>query len=313
MDYADVMRLVESHQSETATLDYKNGAALGRQNDQRDGLMKEVLGFANSGGGMLVYGVQTFADRQRKHIPERLAPVTDAAVTVEWIQQMVNSHSTPRFSDFSITQITCPDGGGRLFVIEVRQAMTAHQAPDGLYYQRAGLETLKMTDPQIRDVMNRRAGVQVEFEFRHVWQHRGGDEHRYDLVPILKNVGNLSAERWRLQVEIPQAAVNGEVLTNRAAIYARSPIHRVQVTISGAPYLKLVYPYSIFSRVGMDDLHPGDELEFLESTGVVFPIPITVNTPIHRTVGGQAIFWRVAASHSSPISGEVAFRDWCNF
>ncbi|OAK66913.1 hypothetical protein A3K87_05045 [Variovorax paradoxus] len=99
MEYADILRLIESAQSETDLLDYKRGEALGRQNDQRDALMKEVLGFANSGGGTLIYGVATFADRARKHLPERLAPVTDATVTVEWIQQMINSNSAPRFSD----------------------------------------------------------------------------------------------------------------------------------------------------------------------------------------------------------------------
>ncbi len=48
-------------------MDYKRGDALRRQSDQRDGLMKEVLAFANSGGGTLVYVVATFAERARKH------------------------------------------------------------------------------------------------------------------------------------------------------------------------------------------------------------------------------------------------------
>lgn len=313
MEYADILRLIESAQGETDLLEYKRGDALGRQNDQRDGLMKEVLGFANSGGGTLIYGVATFAERARKHLPERLAPVTDATVTVEWIQQMINSNSAPRFSDVQIQQIECPDQAGRIFVLEIGRALTAHQCPDGLYYQRAGLETLRMSDSQIRDVMSRRTGMRVDVQFRRIVRRLDAEEHRYDLVPRLQNAGNLTAQRWRFRIDIPRQAVDDDTLSRSAALHARSPVQRTVVVLQGRQFLRITYPYLMFSALGLDDLHPGDELEISENAGVAFPVPIRVNGDNYREIAGLPVLWRFSAADSSPIDQEVSFQEWCSF
>ncbi|MGJ7528113.1 AlbA family DNA-binding domain-containing protein [Variovorax sp. GB1P17] len=313
MEYADILRLIESVQSETDLLDYKRGEALGRQNDQRDGLMKEVLGFANSGGGTLIYGVATFADRARKHLPERLAPVTDPAVTVEWIQQMINSNSAPRFSDVQIQQLDCPDQDGRIFVLEIGQAQTAHQAPDGLYYQRAGLETLKMSDSQIRDVMNRRTGLRIETTLRRSNLNRSAGIHRYDLIATLNNIGHLTAERWRFRIDVPNAAVAQESMATRAGLYAQAAIQRVSVRVDGVDYLRMIYPAKAFARIAMEDLHPGDELVLSENTGMVFPVSVLIDEAVFNRVGRLPLYWRFSAADSSPIDGTVAAEDWCDF
>jgi Putative DNA-binding domain len=313
MEYADILRLIESAQSETDLLDYKRGEALGRQNDQRDGLLKEVLGFANSGGGTLIYGVATFADRARKHLPERFAPVTDPTVTVEWIQQMINSNSAPRFSDVQIQQIECPNQAGRIFVLEIGRALTAHQAPDGLYYQRAGLETLRMSDSQIRDVMSRRTGLRIETTVRRSNLNRSADVHRYDLIATLSNTGNLTAERWRFRIDVPNAAVAQDSIATRSGLYAQAAIQRSSISLDGVEYMRLIYPAKAFARIAMEDLHPGDELVLSENSGMVFPVPVLIDRANHNRVGHLPIFWRFSAADSSPIDGTVAAEDWCDF
>jgi hypothetical protein len=60
--------------------------------------MKEVLGFANSGGGTLAYVVATLPS-ELGSIAGEAGSRADPTVTVEWIQQMINSNSAPRISD----------------------------------------------------------------------------------------------------------------------------------------------------------------------------------------------------------------------
>ena len=48
---SDLQRLIDDDIQESATLDYKDAAALGRSNQQRSELFKDVSAFANSAGG----------------------------------------------------------------------------------------------------------------------------------------------------------------------------------------------------------------------------------------------------------------------
>lgn len=105
-----------------------------------------MLGFANSAGGTLIYGVAIFAERARKSLPERLASVKDPTPTVEWIQQMTKGQAPPRFSKVQIQQVECSGEADCVFVLEVSRDPIAHQAPDGLYCRRANLETLWTSD-----------------------------------------------------------------------------------------------------------------------------------------------------------------------
>jgi hypothetical protein len=226
---------------------------------------------------------------------------------------MINSNSAPRFSDVQIWQIECPGEAGRIFVLEIGRGLTAHQAPDGLYYQRAGLETLRMSDSQIRDVMSRRTGLRIEAKVRRSNLNRRPDVHRYDLIATLSNIGNLTAERWRFRIDVPNAAVAQESIATRAGLYAQAAIQRSSVSVDGVDYMRLIYPAKAFARIAMDDLHPGDELELSENSGMVFPVPILIDHANYNQVGHLPIFWRFSAADSSPIDGLVAAGDWCDF
>src|SRR5262249_16420863 len=48
---SDLQRLIDDDIQESATLDYKDAAALGSSNQQRSELFKDVSAFANSAGG----------------------------------------------------------------------------------------------------------------------------------------------------------------------------------------------------------------------------------------------------------------------
>jgi predicted HTH transcriptional regulator len=55
---ADLERLINDEVLESLKLEYKGSASLGRKNDQRNELFKDVSAFANSASGQIVYGIQ---------------------------------------------------------------------------------------------------------------------------------------------------------------------------------------------------------------------------------------------------------------
>lgn len=90
------------------------------------------------------------------------APVMDDRVSVDWINQVVASRTSPPIRSIEINSIEI-DSGGRIFVLDIPQGDTAHQSLfSHVYHQRIGAQVMPMQDFQIRDVMNRRSGPVLE-------------------------------------------------------------------------------------------------------------------------------------------------------
>jgi hypothetical protein len=147
---ADLERLITEQIQESLTLDYKASPALGKSESQRNELCKDVTAFANSAGGQIVYGVE-----EDKQYPTKLDDGADAAITKEWIEQVLSSRVQPRIDGLIITPIQLAAGLG--FVITIPQATSRapHQAPDKKYYKRQNFQSAPMEDYEIRDALRR--------------------------------------------------------------------------------------------------------------------------------------------------------------
>jgi hypothetical protein len=186
-----------------------------------------------------------------------------------------------------------------VFVVEVTAADTAHQGPDHIYYQRAGLQTFAMSDFKIYDVMNRRSGPRIDFALMHMSLDQSSERHVTTYVPKIRNVGNLMLQRWRLAVDFPQACVDDAELSWQPGFHARKPIRHEQLKTERAPYVHVAFPSSIFAEIGVHELHPGDELEFSENLTVVYQ----VRTVVERDLGSTGARDRNADSLATVIRG----------
>src|SRR5439155_1272091 len=89
---ADLQRLVDDNIQESLTLDYKDSAALAKDDRSRNELCKDVSAFANSAGGQIIYGIP---EKNRK--PQPLdSGVPNDQITREWIEQVIDSQVQPR-------------------------------------------------------------------------------------------------------------------------------------------------------------------------------------------------------------------------
>lgn len=148
----DLLSLIEDGIEEGLTIDYKSSPSLSRQSKDRDELCKDVSALANSAGGQIVYSV--VEDKENKGKPASIdGGVSDPKISVEWINQVLNSSVRPRLDTVSVQSIDLRPGTG--FVITVGQSHTAHQAPDKKYYKRVGTESVPMDDYEIADVRRR--------------------------------------------------------------------------------------------------------------------------------------------------------------
>jgi Putative DNA-binding domain len=148
----DLDRLISDEIQESLTLDYKASASLGRNNDQRKELIKDVSAFANSAGGQIVYGIEEL-NRKPIRIDEGINP---SAFSRETIEQIIDSNVQPRIEGLTIRAIPLVSGNC-IYVINIAPATSRapHQALDKKYYKRQNFQSVPMEDYEIRDTLRR--------------------------------------------------------------------------------------------------------------------------------------------------------------
>jgi predicted HTH transcriptional regulator len=135
-----IQALIDTCQRESDNLEYKT-ATQRFEDKQRDEIAKDVSSFANSGGGVIIYGVAT--DPKDKTKPVAIEAIH--AANIETFDRVVNSKIQPPVPRWQKRLI--PNEQPRVMVIFVPQSDDPpHQnLVDKKYYRRAGIESFPMT------------------------------------------------------------------------------------------------------------------------------------------------------------------------
>jgi hypothetical protein len=158
----------------------------------RKELSRDVSAFANSDGGILIYGVQE--DKTTRHPTYIDNGVPTDKINKEWLENSLGGNVSPRIEGLRIIPIPLTDTHS-LFVLEIPKSPRApHQAGDNRYYKRFNFSNHPMEDYEVRDVYSRRAItpplVHIDLEIT-----------QEELLNILiTNLGNIPAEEVSFRV-----------------------------------------------------------------------------------------------------------------
>lgn len=206
---ADVEKMIQDQVQENVHLDYKRSAAIHRGSRERDEIAKDVSAFANSDGGVLIYGVE-----EKDQLPTKIDDgVDDSECSREWIEAAVMTGITPRIDDVRILPLVRTPGR-TMYVIEVAKTFRGpHQASDKRYYKRHNFKSVPMEDYEINDVRNRRKHLPPIITFQ------VGEYRRFVATFDVGNVSDVVAEDvgfefpdkfpWPLQPRTPLLFANG--------------------------------------------------------------------------------------------------------
>lgn len=165
-DITDIDNLILNQVEENIHLDYKAADALQKTDGKKKEISKDISAFANSDGGIVIYGVKEFAEPSKKYLPEKTDPIDRNLISKEWLEQVINSNVSPRIEGIRITPISVVNENDKvIYLVEIPKSNTAHQAGDQRYYKRFNFESIPMYDYEIRDVMNRKKFPKIELSF----------------------------------------------------------------------------------------------------------------------------------------------------
>jgi predicted HTH transcriptional regulator len=149
----DLNELIRNQVQESVSLDYKRCASLQKLPKNKDEVSKDVSAFANSAGGIIVYGIE-----ENGQVPTRLDSGYDPTdISKEWLEQVIQGNIRPRINDVHVNQVPLKISHPNkvAYVVTIPQDGTAHQAADFRYYKRFNFESVPMYDHEVKDVMNR--------------------------------------------------------------------------------------------------------------------------------------------------------------
>jgi hypothetical protein len=195
---------------ESLSLDYKRADSLAKTDGKKAEVTKDVSAFANSTGGVLIYGVAEFGDDAKRHLPERLDPIPRAEISKEWLDQVIQTIQ-PQIEGLVIHPVTISEQDNTVcYVVEVPQSDTAHMARDHRYYKRHNFNALAMEDYEVRDVMNRTTHPKIRASI-FVNKRAGGFKPEGVILVKVENVGRVLARHVMVELELPYD-MNGLIL-----------------------------------------------------------------------------------------------------
>lgn len=151
----DIIKLIEIGATESPTLEFKSSDALGKADQKKREIAKDVSAFANADGGTIVYGL---VESRTTHEAERIDQGYDPTELSElWLEQVIDSNIQRRIEGLEINRValrqTSP--GRVLFVVCIPSSNRAPHMANHKYYKRHNYQSVEMEEYEVREKYGR--------------------------------------------------------------------------------------------------------------------------------------------------------------
>jgi Putative DNA-binding domain len=147
--FSDVKSLIDNEIEESIYLDFKEAAALDRTDGKKKDISKDISSFANSDGGIIIYGI-----KEQNHKAHSLSYIDGNIYTKEWLEQTINSSIQRRIPDIQIFPVR--NSGNMqetIYIVKIPKSYEApHISKDKRFYKRFNFESVQMEEYEIRQL-----------------------------------------------------------------------------------------------------------------------------------------------------------------
>lgn len=150
----DITALIYNAAEESVHLDFKAAGSLSKDDKKKAEIAKDISAFANSDGGIIVYGIE-----EQEHKAHALSYIDGNTYTKEWLEQVIQDNIQRRIEGLEIFPIR--DNGDitkSIYIVKIpRSSNTPHMSADKCYYKRNNFRSVKMEEYEVRDLFYREA------------------------------------------------------------------------------------------------------------------------------------------------------------
>jgi len=302
---AKILNFITSEIEESLTLEYKAAEALDRSETKKKEITKDVSAMANSAGGLLIYGISESSREDKRHLPERITPVNRTRFPREWVEQIIQA-IRPRIDGIVIHSVNLSSGETDVvYIVEIPQSNTAHQASDHRYYKRFNFQAVPMEDYEVRDVIFREQTPNIALNFL---IEINSDLHSYEVGPEFPQSFPYEIINCNL---IVQAKNNGSAFAQYVACFLDVPVKILQ-SIENKINLKDGGRFYRHRLTNLNQEYADENFKanfpLLRSMAMDWKIPLGENFADFAEQD-LPIKWKIYADNALPKEGKIALKE----
>lgn len=253
----DINGLITNQIEEAIDLEFKDAAALDNTDSNKIQISKDVASFANSAGGIIVYGIN-----ETEHKATSISFINGNRVTKEWLDQVIHSNIKQKIENIEIKPVRFGnDIAQTVYIVKIPQSNTGpHMSRDNKYYRRYNFQSVPMEEYEVRNLyyMTHRTELEI-LDIVMVGHSRTGSPQsgihnvRFNLQFKLFNSGKSIENNYKLKLCVPnkifyydQPGAIKDVLENQNDHHAilsfpnRSPLFQEETAFSGIFSVQIV-------------------------------------------------------------------------
>ncbi len=158
--FEDLQKLIQDQIEESINLDYKSAKSLDTAGTKKREIAKDISAFANSDGGIIIYGVQ-----EENHKPVSIDFVDGELFNKEWLENVIDSNIQQKIQGIRIFPIRIDsDIKKTVYVVKIPASSEApHISADKKFYRRYNFKSVPMEEYEIRLLYNRISKAEIDF------------------------------------------------------------------------------------------------------------------------------------------------------
>ncbi|WP_428658523.1 AlbA family DNA-binding domain-containing protein [Runella sp.] len=150
--FEDIKIIIDNEVEESIYLEFKSAASLGKTDSCKNEISKDVSAFANSDGGIIIYGIKEF-----NHKAADINFVDGNEYSKEWLEHVINSSIQRRIPNVEIHPLR--QNGSiehTIYIVKIPSSFEApHISRTNKFYKRFNFESLPMEEYEIRQLYGR--------------------------------------------------------------------------------------------------------------------------------------------------------------
>lgn len=212
-DENDIRSLINTNAEESVYLEFKSQGSLQITDSKKAEIAKDVSSFANSDGGLLIYGINEVG-----HKADSLSFVDGNQITKEWLEQVIQSKIARQIPGLRVHPIRFDGDLSRtVYVIQIPSSFDApHMTSEKKFYKRGNFQAVQMEEYEIRALYNRKEKTDLTIGEPTIGEGGGGIAGGQKLVGAISceigfpiyNGSNSIESHYKLELSIPWIIVD---------------------------------------------------------------------------------------------------------
>lgn len=159
--FNDITLFISNKIKQTNALNFCQANYLIPGDDKKElWLSKYFSAFANSGGGIIIFGIKKLKERANE-----LDEISFNTVSGFWIKNLIENNISPKIDNVEVYEVhnTQNNNTGVIVVSIPKSNLRPHMASDNRYYFRVGNKTELMLEQSVREMYNLASASNMEF------------------------------------------------------------------------------------------------------------------------------------------------------